>query len=115
MATDLTVVNNVKWYILSLVWEFIINRFTPQRRQNRPSEQLIPLPMERFRTTFILIDILHPQKRRTVRTEDAITTVELSIEVDPNESNRHRAQLILLILCPSTLWNILRKNLDLRA
>ncbi|GFV31260.1 uncharacterized protein TNCV_1640121 [Trichonephila clavipes] len=42
--------------------------------------------MERFRTTFTLIDNSHPQRRRTVRTEEAIATVERSIEEDPNES-----------------------------
>ncbi|GFW19428.1 DUF4817 domain-containing protein [Trichonephila clavipes] len=83
------------------------------RRQNRPSEQLIRLTMERFRTTFTLIDNSHPQRRRTVRTEEAISTVERSIEEDPNESIRHLAQE--LDLCPSTLWKILRKDLGLRA
>ncbi|GFW55026.1 DUF4817 domain-containing protein [Trichonephila clavipes] len=83
------------------------------RRQNRPSEQLIRLTMERFRTTFTLIDNSHPQRRRTVRTEEAIATVERSIEEDPNESINHRAQE--LDMCPSTLWKILRKDLGLRA
>ncbi|GFV84112.1 DUF4817 domain-containing protein [Trichonephila clavipes] len=54
------------------------------RRQNRPSDQLIPLTMERFCTTFTLIDNLHSQRRRTVRTEEAIATVERSSEEDPN-------------------------------
>ncbi|GFW01053.1 DUF4817 domain-containing protein [Trichonephila clavipes] len=83
------------------------------RRQNRPSEQLIRLTMERFRTTFTLFDNSHPQKCRTVRAEEAIATLERSIEEDPNESIRHRAQE--LDLCPSTLWKILRKDLGLRA
>ncbi|GFV77671.1 DUF4817 domain-containing protein [Trichonephila clavipes] len=83
------------------------------RRQNRPSEQLIRLTIERFRTTFTLTDNSHPQRRRTVRTEEAIATVERSIEEDPIESIRHRAQE--LDLCPSTLWKILRKDLGLRA
>ncbi|GFW35195.1 DUF4817 domain-containing protein [Trichonephila clavipes] len=69
--------------------------------------------MERFHTTFTLIDNSHLQRRRTVRTEEAIATVERSIEEDPNESIRHRAQE--LDLCPSTLWKILRKDLGLRA
>ncbi|GFT82712.1 uncharacterized protein TNCV_1784561 [Trichonephila clavipes] len=60
--------------------------------------------MERFHATFTLIDNSHPQRRRTVRTEEAIDTVERSIEEDPNESIRHRAQE--LDLCPSTLWKI---------
>ncbi|GFU56040.1 DUF4817 domain-containing protein [Trichonephila clavipes] len=68
--------------------------------------------MERFRTTFTLIDNSHPQRRRTVRTE-AIATVERSIKEDPNESIRHRAQE--LDLGTSTLWKILRKDLGLRA
>ncbi|GFU17712.1 DUF4817 domain-containing protein [Trichonephila clavipes] len=69
--------------------------------------------MERFRTTFTLIDNSHPQRRRMVRTEEAIATIERSIEEDPNESIRHRAQE--LDLCPSTLWKILRKDLGLHA
>ncbi|GFX22960.1 transposable element Tc3 transposase [Trichonephila clavipes] len=69
--------------------------------------------MERFRTTFTLIDNSHPQRRRTVRTEEAIATVERSIEEHPNESIRHRAQK--LDLCLSTLWKIFRKDLGLRA
>ncbi|GFX97536.1 DUF4817 domain-containing protein [Trichonephila clavipes] len=69
--------------------------------------------MERFRTTFTLIDNSHPQRRRTVRTEEAFAIVERSIEEDPNESIRHRAQE--LDLCPSILWKILRKDLGLRA
>ncbi|GFX25998.1 putative transposable element [Trichonephila clavipes] len=48
--------------------------------------------MERFRTTFTLIDNSHPQRRRTVRTEEAIAIVECNIEEDPNESIRHRTQ-----------------------
>ncbi|GFX47189.1 transposable element Tc3 transposase [Trichonephila clavipes] len=83
------------------------------RRQNRPSEQLIRLTMEQFRTTFTLIDNSHSQRRRTMLTEEVIATLERSIEVDPNESIRHRAQE--LDLCPSTLWKNLRKDLGLRA
>ncbi|GFT18322.1 DUF4817 domain-containing protein [Trichonephila clavipes] len=60
-----------------------------------------------------LIDNSHPQRRRTVRTEEAIATVERSIEEEPNESIRHRAQE--LDMCPSTLWKILRKDLGLCA
>ncbi|KAL4701969.1 hypothetical protein ACJJTC_017318 [Scirpophaga incertulas] len=44
-------------------------------RQIRPSEQLIRLTMKRFHTTFTLIDNSHPQRRRTVRTEEAIATI----------------------------------------
>ncbi|GFV20379.1 uncharacterized protein TNCV_4141401 [Trichonephila clavipes] len=41
--------------------------------------------MERFCTTFTLIDNSHPQRCRTVRTEEAIVTVDRSIEEDPND------------------------------
>ncbi|GFW89013.1 DUF4817 domain-containing protein [Trichonephila clavipes] len=59
------------------------------------------------------IDRVMLHNTRTVHTEEAIATVERSIEEDPNESIRHRAQE--LDLCPSTLWKILRKDLGLRA
>lgn len=65
------------------------------RRQNRPSEQLIRLTMERFRTTFTLIDNSHPQRRCTVRTEEAIAAVERSIEEDPNESNETLQSMVI--------------------
>ncbi|GFV04027.1 hypothetical protein TNCV_916511 [Trichonephila clavipes] len=53
--------------------------------------------MERFRPTFILIDNSHPQRCRTVPTEEAMATVERSIEENPNESIRHRAQELDLV------------------
>jgi hypothetical protein len=82
-------------------------------RHNRPSEQVIRKTMDRFHTTHTLVDNTHPQRRHTVRTEEVIAAVERSVEEDPNESIRHRAQQ--LELCPSTLWKILRKDLGLRA
>ncbi|GFX87465.1 transposable element Tc3 transposase [Trichonephila clavipes] len=68
------------------------------RRQNRPSQQLIRLTMERFRSTFTLIDNSHPQRSRTVRTEEAIATVErlraykiqLVQELKPNDHQARR-------------------------
>jgi len=44
-----------------------------------------------------------------VRTGETIAAVEHSVEENPNESIRHHAQQ--LELCPSTLWQILRKDL----
>lgn len=82
-------------------------------RHNRPSEQTIRATMNRFRTKHTLIDNSHPQRRRTVRTEEVVARVERSVAEDPNESIRHRAQQ--LQLCPSTVWKILRKDLGLRA
>ena len=47
------------------------------------------------------MDNAHPQRRRTVRTEDAIAGVEQSIEEDPYEFIRYRAQQ--MEVCPSNL------------
>ena len=69
--------------------------------------------MERFRTTFTLNDNTHSQRRRTMRTGEIVAAVERSIEEDPNQSIRHRAQQ--LDMCPSTLWKSLRKDLGFRA
>ena len=67
---------------------------------NRPSERLIRITMDRFRTTFTLNDNVHPVRRRTVRTEEAVAALQESIEEDPNQSIRRRSQQIGL--CPST-------------
>lgn len=80
---------------------------------NRPSERLIRRTIDRFRTTFTVTDNVHPVRRRTVRTEEAVAAVQESIEDDPNQSIRRRSQQ--LGLCPSTLWKILRKDLGLKA
>ena len=69
--------------------------------------------MNRFRTMYSLMDYTHPRRRRTVRTDVVDAAVERSVEKEPNESIRHRAQQ--LELCSSTLWKILRKDLGLRA
>lgn len=68
--------------------------------------------MDRFRVTFTLADNAHGRRCRIVRTEDAVTVVEQSIEEDPNEYIRHRAQEIEL--CPSTLWRILLFEYELK-
>lgn len=57
--------------------------------------------MDPFRTRFILVDNSYAQRRRIVRTDDALTVVEQSIEDDSNESICDRAEQ--LELCPSTL------------
>lgn len=36
-------------------------------RHNRPTEQVIRITMDHFRTMYTLIDNMHPQTRRTVR------------------------------------------------
>jgi len=69
--------------------------------------------MERFRTTFTLLDSTHHSRRHTVRTKETIAAVERSTKENQNESIRHRAQQ--LDLCRATLWKILRKVLGLRV
>ena len=69
--------------------------------------------MERFRTTFTLLDSTHHLRHRTMCTKETIAVVERITKEDPNESIRHRAQQ--LDLCPATLSKILRKDLGLRA
>ena len=120
----------VTWFILSLVCHFIKNRLTTEQRlfgsseasrdasnywlANRSAKSVIIATMDRFRTTFTLVDNAHPQRCRTVLTkEEDFAAVEQIIEKEPNESVRHRGQQ--LELCLSTLWKILRKDLSLRA
>lgn len=80
---------------------------------NRPSERLIRRTIDRFRNTFTVTNNVHPVRRRTVRTEEAVAAVQESIKDDSNQSIRRRSQQ--LGLCPSTLWKILRKDLGLKA
>lgn len=69
--------------------------------------------MNWFRTTFVLLDNARPQRRCTVRTEDAISAGDQSIEKDRNQPIRHREQQLALRL--STLWKIFQKNFGLRV
>lgn len=79
---------------------------------NRPSEQLIRRTIDRFLTTFTLLDNIHPERARTVRTSETVAAMNESVTEDPNLSIRRRAQE--MNLCPSTTWKILRKDLGLR-
>lgn len=81
--------------------------------QFRPAESVIPATMNRFRTRFTLADNTLTQRRRTVRTEDFAAAVKQSIEEDPTESTRHRANQLKLY--PSNLRKILRKYLGLQT
>ena len=53
--------------------------------------------MERFRTTFTLLDSMHHSRRRTVRTKETIAAVERSTKEDPNEPIRHCAQQLICV------------------
>lgn len=125
-------------FLFSILWQITMQRLTPEQRlqiveiyfqnsrsvrqtyralrphygaHNRPSEQLIRNTMDRFMSTFTLMDNIHPVRAHTVRTEEAIAAVEVSVTEDPNLSIRRRSQA--LGLCPSTTWKILRKDLGL--
>lgn len=65
-------------------------------RTQRPAELVIRATMDRFRTTFTLVDNAHSQRHGTKRTEGALCAVEQIIEEDPNKPIRHRARLFKL-------------------
>ncbi|GFV23371.1 sodium-dependent serotonin transporter [Trichonephila clavipes] len=96
----------------AVCWIYGAERFSDQVK-----EMLGYRPGIFWRVCWKCISPVFILRRRTVRTEETTinynATVERSIEEDPNESLRHRAQE--LDLCPSTLWKILRKDLGLRA
>ncbi|GJQ74633.1 hypothetical protein Trydic_g21486 [Trypoxylus dichotomus] len=52
---------------------------------------------------YILTNNAHPQRRQRVRSYEVISTAERNVEEEQLE------------VCPSTLWKILRKDLDLKA
>ena len=81
-------------------------------RHNRPSKQIIRRTMDRFRTTFTLLDVPYSVRRKRVRTEENIAAVEQSFEEDPNILIRHRAQQ--MNVSPFTFSKILSKDLGLK-
>lgn len=62
-------------------------------------------------STYTLLDNIHPVRQQTVRTEENIAAVQVSVDEDPNLSIRRRSQEVGL--CASTTWKILRKDLGL--
>ncbi|GFV47465.1 DUF4817 domain-containing protein [Trichonephila clavipes] len=86
-----------------------MNRLTPEQRF-----QMVQFYFENNGSVRNTYHALRPFYRRQNRPSQQLIRLTMrSIEEDPNESIRHRAQE--LDLCPSTLWEILRKDLDLRA
>lgn len=61
----------------------------------------------------MLVDNVHPQRRRPERTDNVIAAMEQSSKEVPNESLRYPPRY--LKLCPFTLLKILWKNLGLRT
>ena len=61
--------------------------------------------MTKFRTKFTLLDIKPPTRLRTVRTEENVAAVSVSVNDDHQLSIRRHSQQ--LGLCYSTTWKIL--------
>lgn len=80
-------------------------------QHNRPGDSLVRATIDRFCATSTLGNSAHPQRRLTIRTEDAIAIVEQRIEEDLIMAIRLHA----LQVEPSALWNILEKYLKFRA
>lgn len=78
---------------------------------NRPSELAIRRIVTNFRTTYSLHDKPRSTRRRNIRSEENIAAVNASVIEDPEMSIRHRSQE--LRLSPSSVWNILHKDLCL--
>jgi Helix-turn-helix domain (DUF4817) len=79
--------------------------------QNRPSELAIRRIINNFRSTYSLHDKPRTSRRKNVRNKENIAAVNESVIADPEMSIRRRSQEVGL--CPSTVWNILRKDLCL--
>lgn len=80
---------------------------------NRPTERTIRETINKFRTTFSLLDVHHPTRVRRSRTAGNIAAVAESVREDPKQSIRRRSQG--LGLSYGTLWSILKKDLGLKA
>lgn len=63
--------------------------------------------------TYNPVDIEHPQRRHSVRTVEAISAVERSVEGDPNEGILQCAKQFEMR--PSTQLNILEKDPGIQA
>lgn len=55
-------------------------------RHNRPSERAIRADIDRFRTSFTLLDSRPPSRQRNVRTEENIVAVARTVQEDPEMS-----------------------------
>lgn len=80
------------------------------QRIAHPAESVVWATINRFSTTFFLMNNTNSHRRRTVHT-DAITAVDRSIEEDQNNFICYCMQQ--LELRETTLWKILQKDLQL--
>ena len=80
---------------------------------NRPSETTIRETINKFRSSFTLLDIHPPNRVRRARSEANIAAVAESVDEDCDLSIRRRAQE--LDMSYSSLWRILRRDLGFTA
>ena len=82
-------------------------------RNNRPTRQAVRAIVDKFETTFTLLDVPVPKRRRIASSEEIIAAVSASIQNEPNQSIPRRSQE--LGIAQTTLWRIMRKDLGLHA
>lgn len=80
-------------------------------KNGHPSETTIQNTVEKFRTTFTLLDAKPLTRQKTVRSDENIAAVKESLAEAPNLSIRQRAQQ--LGISPSTVRKILCEDLGI--
>lgn len=80
-------------------------------RNNRPTRQAVRAIVDKFESTYSLLNVRVPVRQRTGRSTENIAAVRASVENEPNQSIPRRSQE--LGISQSTLWRILRKDLRL--
>lgn len=83
----------------------VLNRFyfLPN---NWPTERTIEIIITKIQILFMVWDLIHLNRMRTLRFEENNASLEGSVNKDPNVSIRRRAQEVDG-QSPSTLWKIL--------
>ncbi|XP_015432539.1 PREDICTED: uncharacterized protein LOC107188711 [Dufourea novaeangliae] len=80
-------------------------------RNNRPTRQAVRAMVNKFESTYSLLNIPVPVRQRTGRSIENIAAVRASVQNEPNQSIPRRSQE--LGICQTTLWRILLKDLHL--
>ena len=78
---------------------------------NLPTRQAVRAIVNKFESTYSLLDVLVPVRQRTSRSTEIITAVRASVENESNQSIRRRSQE--LGISQTTLWRILHEGLGL--
>lgn len=82
-------------------------------RHSCPNKSTIQKLVNKFESTFSLHDVVVTARQRNARSEENIDMVRQSVAGDPNVSIPRRCQQ--LQISKTTLWRILREDLNLRA